>query len=475
VTSTLGSTSSAPINVSGLGSGLNTTEIVNALINAERKPVTQLTNQETTLQAQQTQLRSIQSSLQQLAFSAADLSSPELFDTTQAVTSSNPTQITALTTEGAGVGGYQVNVTQLANSAQRTFTFTSPTSADTVTIDGQEINLKAGATAQELVNTINSNSKATVYAAALEGGTIVLSDRATGNTGTEFIKVTDPGGALVEKAGTAKEGKDAEYTVDGVAGTSSSNTVSNAIAGVTLTLGALTTTSGPVTINVGAPAPSTSAITAQVESFVKLYNSTIGAINSQLTTKPPANPTSESELGTGTLFGDIELTELLNNMREAVYDPVGGLSAEMSSLASIGVSTGAPSGGATPSQTAVEGDLTVNSTELAKAIQTNPAGVEQMLDHWGQAFQKLVDANAEPGGAIETRITGEGTRLAEMGEQITTMNELLAVRQKSLQAEYLAMEKAVQESQSLGTWLTSQITALEANDVVSSSSSSSSG
>jgi flagellar hook-associated protein 2 len=461
----LGSSSSAPINVTGLGSGLNTTEIVNALINAERKPITELTDQETTLQAQQTQLRSIQSSLQQLAFSAADLSSPALFNTTQAVTSSNPTQITALTTEGAGVGGYQVNVTQLANSAQRTFTYTSPASADTLTIDGQEITVKTGETAQELVNAINSNSKATVYAAALEGGTIVLSDRTTGNTGTEFIKVADPGAALVEKAGTAKEGKDAEYTVDGVAGTSGSNTVSNAIAGVTLTLGALTTTSGPVTINVGAPAPSTSAITAQVESFVKLYNSTIGAMHNQLTTKPPANPTSESELGTGTLFGDIELTELVNNMRQAIYSPVEGLGAEMSSLANIGVSTGIASGAATPSQTAVEGDLTVNSTELAKAIQTNPAGVEQMLDRWGQSFQKLIDANAEPGGAIETRITGESTRVAEMGEQITTMNELLAVRQKSLQSEYLAMEKAVQESQSQGTWLTSQITAMMANSV----------
>lgn len=180
----LGSSSSAPINVTGLGSGINTTEIVNALINAERKPVTELTNQETTLQAQQTQLRSIQSSLQQLAFSAADLSSPELFNTTQAVTSSNPTQITALTTEGAGVGGYQVNVTQLANSAQRTFTFTSPAADETLTIDGQEIKLKAGATEQEVVNAINSDNKATVYAAALEGGTIVLSDRTTGATGT---------------------------------------------------------------------------------------------------------------------------------------------------------------------------------------------------------------------------------------------------------------------------------------------------
>jgi flagellar hook-associated protein 2 len=464
------SANGAPINITGLGSGLNTTEIVNALIGVARRPVTELTDQEKTLQAQQTQLRTIQTGLQQLAFSAADLASPSLFATTQAVTSSNPSQVSALTSEGAGVGGYQVNVTQLANSAQRTFTFTSPASADTITIDGKEISLKAGATAQELVSTINSDSKATVYAAALEGGTIVLSDRATGTTEPEFIKVSDPGGVLSEKAGTAKEGKDAEYTVDGVAGTSSSNTVSNAIAGVTLTLGALTTTSGPVTINVAAPAPSTSAITAQVESFVKLYNSTIDSLHTQLTTKPPVNPQSETEMGTGTLFGDIDLTELTNNMRQAVYTPAEGLPEGMASLADLGVSTGVASGGATPSQSAVEGDLTVNTTELTKAIQTNPAGVEQMLERWGQNFQKTVDTVAEPGGTLDTRINGEGTRIADMSEQITAMNEMLAVRQRSLQSEYLAMEKAVQESQSQASWLTSQLTALMANSVTAPSS-----
>ena len=239
------SSANAPINVTGLASGLNTNELITAMLSAERRPITQLSNQQTTLQAQETQLRSLQSNLQQLAFSSADLSSPALFETAQTVTSSNPEQITALSTRGAGVGGYEVNVTQLANSAQRTFTFTSPAAADTLTIDGQEISVKAGASASEVAAAINSDSKATVYAAAIEeNGTIVLSDRATGNTGEGFIAVTDPGGTLAEVAGKAKQGKDAEYTVDGVAGTSASNTVKNAIAGVTLELGGLTTVSG---------------------------------------------------------------------------------------------------------------------------------------------------------------------------------------------------------------------------------------
>ncbi len=102
---------------------------------------------------------------------------------------------------GAGIGGHEVEVTQLANSAQRTFTFTSPTAEDTLTIDGHSYTVKAGESAKELASTINSDSTATVYAAVLEGGTLVLSNRATGNTGAEFIKVSDPGGTPHRKGG----------------------------------------------------------------------------------------------------------------------------------------------------------------------------------------------------------------------------------------------------------------------------------
>ena len=292
------SAAGSPISISGLASGLDTSSIISALMAAEREPVTRLTDAQEKLQGQQKELTSIQSSLQQLALAASEFSMPSLFESSQAVTSSEPTRVSAATSSGAGIGGYEVEVTQLANSAQRTFTFTSPAAEDTLTIDGNSFTVKAGESAKELANAINSDSSATVYAAVLEGGTLVLSNRATGNTGTEFIAVTDPGGTLVEKAGTAKEGKDAEYSVDGVAGTSTSNTVTNAIAGVTLTLGGLTTT-GPVTIDVQPPGASVSAVEAQVQSFVKLYNSTVEAIQKQLATKPVAKPTNASEFGDG--------------------------------------------------------------------------------------------------------------------------------------------------------------------------------
>ena len=464
------STAGAPISFNGLSSGLNTSEIISALLGVEREPITHLTDEQTTLEGQRTQLQSFQSSLTQLTFDAQELGSPTLFDTSQAVSSSEPTRIAATATTGAAVGGYEVEVTQLANSGQRTFTFKIPATAEKLTVDGEEIEVAAGTTAQELAKQINSDSTATVYAAAVGSETVVLSTRETGATGEGFIAVTDPGGTLVEQAGTAKEGVNAEYTIDGVAGSSTSNKLTSAIPGVTLELKALTTITGPVTVEVQPPGPSVSAIATQVQAFVTLYNSTIGSINTQLTTKPPSDPASTAELQTGTLFGDFELTNLLQGMRQSIYEPGAGLPAEMSSLANIGISTGAPSGKATPTHATLEGQLTVNTAQLESAIQANPEGVEKMLQSFSKGFQDLVNVNAGPGGSLEARITGDTTQTSELGSRITTMNEMLAIRQKTLQAEFAAMEKVVAENQAQSSWLSAQLSSM-----LGSGSSSSSG
>lgn len=465
------STAGAPISFSGLGSGLNTSEIISALMGVEREPITHLTDEESSLEGQRAQLQSIQSNLSQLTLDAQELGSPLLFSSSQAVSSSEPTRVAASTTAGAAVGGYEVEVTQLANSGQRTFTFKIPAVAETVTIDGDEVEVAAGTTAEELAKQINSDSTATVYAAALGSETVVLSTRETGATGEGFIAVSDPGGMLVEQAGTAKEGQNAEYTVDGVAGSAASNKLTTAIPGVTLELKALTTTSGPVTVEVQPPEIDPTKIVEQAQAFVTLYNSTIAGIQKQLTTKPPGSPQSSEELQTGTLFGDFDLESLLDSMRQAIYEPGAGLPTAMSSLADIGINTGAPSGGATPSQSAIEGQLTLNTAELENAIQANPTGVEEMLVGWSKNFQDVLNVEAAPGGTLDTRIEGDTTQVTELGSRITTMNELLAVRQKTLQAEFLAMETVVSQNQSQSAWLSAQLDTMLGTSSSSSSKS----
>jgi len=452
----VGSTAGAPITISGLASGLNTSSIIAALMAVEREPVTHLTDEQAKLSAEQTQLQGIQSGLQQLSFAASEFILPSMYESSQTATSSEPTRVEAAVSGGAGVGGYEVEVTQLASSAQRTFTFTSPASEETITIDGQEFKVQAGESAKTLASAINASGSATVYAAVLEGETIVLSNRATGSTEGEFIKVT--GAALTEKAGSAKEGVDAEYTIDGVKATSTSNVVTNAIAGVTLTLASLTP-QGPVTIDVRPPGVSPSAIEAQVQTFIKLYNSTVGTIQTQLNTKTPTRPHTAAEFATGTLFQDQELSGLLDSMRAAMYEPIAGLPSGMSSPADVGISTGAPTGGVS-SQSSLEGQLTLDPTKLAEAIKSNPEGVEQMLQQWSGSLQSMLNDAAEPGGSIEARANGDGEQVKQLTSQINNLNELLAQREKALQATYAALEGVISRNTAQSSWLSQQSEAL---------------
>ena len=120
--------SSTLLQVTGLASNLDTTSIINALMALDRAPLTALTNQQKGLQARNTQLTNLQTALQTVALNAQSLGSPGLFANSQTVTSSDTTRVSATATSGAGVGGYQIAVTQLANSSQKTFGFTPPVS-----------------------------------------------------------------------------------------------------------------------------------------------------------------------------------------------------------------------------------------------------------------------------------------------------------------------------------------------------------
>ncbi len=455
---TLGSLGSGSgVQITGLASGLNTDQIIQEEMALYNRPVTNLQNHQKGLTAQNSALTSIQSELQTLVTDAQALSDPSLFATTQAVTSSDPTRVTATTSAGAGIGGYQVSVTQLANSAQRTFTYASPTAADTITIDGQQVTIPAGQSISDFVNGINANSNLDVYAAATNSGTVVFSNRQTGDTGTNFIQVTDSGGALTEQTALARQGQNAQYSIDGGATQSSaSNTVTGGIAGVTLTLTGVTTTSGPVTVNVAPPAPSSSNIQTAVNAFITQYNKVISDMQTQVSTPP-----SSSDPTVGTLYQDPELQGLLASMRSAMYtaqDPSSG--SPIQSLLDIGVSTGATTGSGAVSQSALSGVLQLNATTLTNALTSNPLGVQQMLVAFGSTFSTVVGSASDPGGTIDARIQGDNSQITDLNNQITAMQAALTDKQNQLVQQFAQLEAALSSNQSQSAWLTSQIAAL---------------
>src|SRR5690348_1414051 len=200
------------LQITGLASNLDTTSIINALMQLDRAPLTNLTNQQKALQARNTQLTN-----------------------TQTATSSDTTRVAATATSGAAIGGYQVAVTQLANSSQKTFTFASAATDQTFTIDnGAALTIKAGSTTTDLANAINSDSTQSVYASAIDDTHIMFSSRTTGAPvdPNNFIVIGGSPSALTQTSQSA--GHDASYSIDnGPAQTSHTNTITGAIAGVT--------------------------------------------------------------------------------------------------------------------------------------------------------------------------------------------------------------------------------------------------
>jgi flagellar hook-associated protein 2 len=441
-------TSGMPMNLAGLATGLDTNAIVSELIQIASVPMVQLQTQQAAYNAHQASLQSIQTSLQGLATTAMGLSSPALFATSQSVSSSQSSAVSG-TTKGAGVGSYQLAVTGLATPAQATYSFTSPASADAITIDGYTSNVAAGASTSDVAAAINNDPNAKVYAAALDGSTLVFSSRATGSTSS--VSVSDTQSAFGAPTNVVA-GQDAQYTLNGNPMTSSSNTVTNAIPGVTLNFQALT--SGPATISVAAPAPNASTIVSQVQSFVSQYNSIVASINNQISTKPSATSPGSIQ---ASLFGDSDLTSFLNQMRQAMYAPVAGLPSTLNSLTQIGISTGGPSGAT--SDAAVQGQLTVDSNALTNAIQNNPQGVQKLLQQFANSFQNLANQESGPGGDLGNRIQDDQRQSTNLGNQIANMQQMLTLHQQSLIQEYAKLEATVSQSQSTQLWLSQQIAA----------------
>ncbi len=447
----LSSLGSGGLQVTGLASGLNTNQIITEEMAIYQQPVTHLQNQQSSLTAMNKQLTSIQQELKTLSSDALAVGDPTLFKTQQSVSSSDTTRVQASSATGAGVGGYQVSVTQLANSAQATYGFTSPTSDDSISVNGNPYTIKAGESIQDFVDSINVDQNGSVFAAATNTGTVVFSSRQTG--ASQAVSVNDSGGALALQS--SKAGQDALFSVDGVSGSSSSNTVTNAIGGVSLTLTGVTTTSGPVTVNVGAPAPNQTNISNAINTFVTQYNKVISDIQTQLTQQP-----SSSDPTQGTLYGDPGLQNLLTSMRSMMYSGGAGLPAGAASMDDIGVSTGAPTGGGAESASTLAGNLQLNATSLANMLSSNPSGVKSILGSWSSNFVGLVDNASDPGGTIAARITGDNSQISNLGNQISSMQSALTDKQNFLVQEFSQLEAALSSNQSQSSWLTSQIASL---------------
>lgn len=461
-------------SISGLASGIDTATIIDQLMQIERQPQTRLKNQVTVSAARKTALSDIQTRLKNLQLAAQDLKSATLWSDKQTVDINDPTKATVSLTGPAGTGSYSLTATALARGAQKWYTYTQSTSDQTITYsNGDTTTIAADSDIAAAAAAINADTAASVYASAVTDSStgsqyLVLSARQTGLTQGAFTATASGGGGmLVEDTAKRVDSDDAAYTVNGVAKTSPSNVITDGIPGVTLTLKTTITAGNAVTVNVGAPQPDTTGVTAKVKAFVDQYNSTLDFVRSKLDEKKVANPQTTADQQKGLLKGDTMLEGILSQLRigmTATYAP--GNPTTLDQMNEIGVSTGGPTGGALNAD-AIMGKLVFDSAKFATALSTDQASVKSLISGtagFGQALDNLLAPTLQAGGTMASRLSSEDATQKSLNDRIASMDVLLNQKQETLKKQFAAMETALQASQSQGQWLSGQLAALSNNN-----------
>ena len=465
----------AGVQLSGLSSGLDTEGIISGLMAVEQAPRQQLVLRQAAAQARKDKLTAIEDKLNTLKLASTDLSSTLTWLPAQTVDTTDATKASARITGGAGPGGYNLVVTQLASADQRTYAYTQNAADQTVSLNGKNLTITANSSIDTVVSQINNDPTYGVFAVNANGK-LVLASRTTGSAGN--INFTDGTGTLVEDPTVRKPGQDANYTLDGKSYTSSSNVISatsttnpagGVLAGVELTLKGLTDATG-ITVNVSPPAVDKSVVTNKVKAFIDAYNGAMDLMRSTVSEQKVANASTTTDVAKGVLFGDSGINSLMDQLRNSVGQTVAGMgNTAMDQLSEIGISTGAASGSSTFSQDAVNGKLVLDSTALSNALDSNPLGVQKLLggmtgvNGFAQSFNTTLTPYTQTSGVFDSREDSAAADIKMYTDSMASMDLRLQQKETALRTMFTNMELALQKAKAQGTDMLSRL-GISSND-----------
>jgi len=429
------------VKLSGLVSGLDTEALISKLMEIERRPVVLMESRQETLQERMDAWLSVNNALLSVKSAIDDLGS-ETFSA-RVVESADESVVTGTATSSAGEATYSVNVAFLAQahkvaSDQQADSTSALGLSGTFQVNGASVTVAAADSLEDICDAINA-ADAGVTASIIEN-TLVITRNETGSTEIAFVDdgatdiltqlgVLDASDAIKNELVAAK---DAQFTVDGIAVTRSTNVVDDVIPGVTLTLQG--TSADAMTVEVKADADS---VVQAVNDFVQEYNEVLDEIAAALGEE-------------GDLRGDTTLVRVQWTLRELVADPVQGLPAEMDRLSQIGITTYDRTG-----------RLSVDEDKLREALDTDWEGVQSLFqDEAGGVAVRLGDFlenTTKSEGTILTRTDSLQERMDDLDEQITRYEERLEVREKELVRQYTQMEVVLSTLQNQSAWLSSQL------------------
>jgi len=465
-TSTTGSTSSAPLISAGQ---IDVTTLVNELMSVQSQPLTMLQQQESGVKAKLSAYGQEQSALATLETASRSLSLSSSFQAAKATVTGNG--IAATVTGTPPSGNYALTVSalaqtqsiaaapvasattalgtgtltlQLGKAAGGTFTPTAGAGPITVTIDSTNNTLNGIASA------INSAAKGSVNASVVTdsgGSRLVLS---SANTGAANAFSVVAGGGLAQFAfdptltgaqamTLTQAAGDASYSVNGLALTSASNSITTAISGVTLNLTQAPAAGGAPLQSQMQVAADPTAITASVNSFITAYNSVITLTNS-LTNYNSSSKTSS------TLTADFATKEIVGQLQGIVSSANTAPGSSLSYLAQIGVSVNS-----------ADGTLSLDTSKFQSALAADPASVSALFTNavgtgnqqgiavqMNNAVQQLVGSTGVLGAAqsaLQYQVTHMDTEQTLMQAQLDQTRARLTQEYSALNAELTSAQQ----------------------------------
>lgn len=416
----------------GLGSGLDVKGIVDKLMSVERQPITKLAQREAQFQAKITAFGSLKGSLSSFQGALAALKDASKFSTVKA-SAADSTILSASTVPGAAAGNYSVEVNKLAQAQKLSTAGQASTSAaigngvitfDFGAISGGAFNAATGkytgasftsngngtksvtidASNNSLAGIRDAINKAKIGVSASlvnDGGALpnrlVLTQESTGKDLSMKLSVSgdaalasllghDP--AATQAMAETVTAQNAEFKIDGLSISKKSNTVTDAIQGVTLNL--LKTNTGAST-NL-AVARDTTQIASAVNNFVKGYND----LNKTLTDLTSYDAATKKG---GLLLGDSTVNNIRYNLRTTLTSALGGGTSSLSTLNDIGV------------EFKRDGTLSVDSVRLQNALTNTPDDIAAVFASTGKATDSLIAYSA----------AGSKTKAGTYAVQVTTL------------------------------------------------------
>ena len=422
---------------------LDINSIISQLMTVERQPITKLNVKEAGYQAKLSAYGSVKGAVSSFQSAVQSVSSASNFQTLKA-TPSDTTIFSASAASTATAGTYSLEVTSLAQAQKLIATGqTSSTAAigtGTITFDFGTIAIGAGsfdsvtgkytgagftsngdgttditidssnnslqgirdainAAQMGVTATIINDGSGTPYRLALSSDSLGVSNSmkisVTGDVALSDLLAQDPAGLpAAQHLSQTVTAQNADFEVNGVTVSKTSNTVSDVIPGVTLTLSKVTTT--PATLTV---ARDTATVSSSIASFVKAYNDIAGTLKN-------LSAYDAAKQKGAILQGDSTVRSLQSQLRSMLNTPVVGTSGTLTTLSDVGVSF------------QKDGTLAVNQTKLDSVMASNFSDIASLFSSVGKATDSLVSFSSATSSTKAGNYAVNVTQLATQGKAV---------------------------------------------------------